>query len=186
MNNTPLLLVAPARWLALIAWAAASVSPAHAVPFPDPIYWHMNASACTPTAATAREGRYDTFSSGAVGYRDSTATQELMFICPVTSINDTDPGVRTTPSLRLFYQDPDGVAGRHRVRATMKSYSLLDGAFNNAVCRIISSQEGAWQSQSTPCAFDLGTHLYWVEVVVARSEGSTLPLRFNGIELYGT
>jgi hypothetical protein len=170
---------------ASLALLYAAAGPSIAAPLAEPIYWHMNGSACKPNDETTRDGRYTTGSSGSVAYADTSTTSRLTFICPLTSINDTAAVVRSTPHMRIFYQDPDGGGTAYRVQATMKSYSTPAGTYDSNVCRVTSALAGSWALQATPCALDLSLNTYWVEVVLERMAPGSSLLQFHGVELVG-
>ena len=169
--------------LAAALGIAASATPAHAQQASF-TYWQSNGGGCVPTDATVAQQQYWTVTAaGRVKYKGN-GTQPLVLSCPVTSFNPRVVGGDGTV-LRLFYQDPDGVGTAFQVRARLMAFAKSNGALSQ-VCMVASDRSGQWQSSSGVCgAINMDTHLYWVEVVVMRSQPSNLVVEFNGVSLEG-
>ena len=150
------------------------------------VYWQANGGGCVPTDATVQNQQYFTVTgAGRVKYKGN-GTEPLVFSCPVTSIN---PNVIAGDGtiLRLFYQDPDGPGGDFRVEARLLSFAKSNGALRE-VCKVTSDKQGQWQeSKSGRCSnINMNANLYWVEVVISRTNPSNSVVEFNGVSLEGS
>ena len=161
----------------------ASTTSAQSVGF---VYWQSNGGGCIPTDKTIQNQHYWTVTgAGRVKYKGS-GTQPLVFSCPVSSINPNVTGGEGTV-LRLFYQDPDGPGNAFKVEAKLKSFAKSNGSYQSQVCKATSDKQGSWQESSGLCgAIDMNANLYWVEVVIMRTQPSNLVVEFNGVSLEGT
>lgn len=149
------------------------------------VYWQSNGGGCVPTDTTIQNQQYWTVTgTGRVKYKGN-GTQPLVFSCPVSSINPNVSGGDGTV-LRLFYQDPDGAGDAFKVKASLKSFAKSNGAYQSQVCQVTSTQQGSWQSSMGTCgAIDMNANLYWVEVVITRTQPSNFVVEFNGVSLEG-
>ncbi|MEC4881042.1 MAG: hypothetical protein SAL70_06780 [Scytonema sp. PMC 1070.18] len=149
------------------------------------VFWQSNGGGCVPTDTTIQNQQYWTVTgAGRVKYKGN-GTQPLVFSCPVSSINPNVSGGDGTV-LRLFYQDPDGAGNAFKVEASLKSFAKSNGAYQSQVCKVTSNKQGSWQDSIDICdAIDMNANLYWVEVVVTRTQPSNLVVEFNGVSLEG-
>ena len=149
------------------------------------VYWQSNGGGCVPTDKTIQDQQYWTVTgAGRVKYKGN-GKQPLVFSCPVSSINpNVTAGDGTV--LRLFYQDPDGAGAAFKVEATLKSFAKSNGAYESQVCKVTSDKQGSWRDSTSVCGgIDMNAKLYWVEVVISRTQRSELVVEFNGVSLEG-
>lgn len=148
------------------------------------VYWQATGGGFVPTDETIKNQDYWTVTkAGRVKYKGD-GTKPLVFSCPVTSFN---PNVNSGDGtiLRLFYQDPDGRGEDFKVQARLMSFSKSNGALNE-VCKVVSDKQGQWQESSKTCNnLDMDANLYWVEVIISRTEPSNLVVELNGVSLEG-
>lgn len=148
------------------------------------VYWQANGGGCVPTDATIRNNQYFTVTAaGRVKYKGN-GTKPLVFSCPVTCFNANVNGDGIV--LRLFYQDPDGSGDGFKVEARLMSFAKSDGTLTE-VSKVTSNKAGQWNdsSSSVDGVIDMNANLYWVEVVIKRTNPSNLVVEFNGVSLEG-
>jgi hypothetical protein len=145
------------------------------------VYWQANGGGCVPTDATVQNQQYVTeTAAGRVKYKGN-GTKPLVFSCPVNP--NVNPG--TGALLVLYYQDPDGPGGDFKVEARLMSFAKSNGALKQ-VCKVTSHKQGQWQQSQKECGnIDMNANLYWVEVVISRTNPSNLTVEFNGVSIAG-